>query len=362
MEGRSRINWVEKLVGGEDQLPADTASANLIGRIIAAAVARGASRPALLEAIGLTESVIRNQLRRVPGQVLIELFQAIEQQLGNPAIALEIGRDSQPHCFSDIGFSTRMLETLFLVLTSNIELQVLRQNLYRVTLVEIDDTVEIRWNILHRKADEVAAAVEFSVATYLRLAREICGNDLALKGISLQHRQRCVSGIYADHLGHVPVFEAAQTAIILDRSQCHAPSRNANPALYDEAGQRHHKAVEWAEAGHRNSALTYFHILTELNKSPVTLDRIARSLGVAERTLRRNLVVEGNPFRTLLDNSRKGLCDLYRMEGRRTLSEVAILLGYGELSAFTRAYRRWYGEPPSRNWGMNGKNGGRSKD
>ena len=108
--------------------------------------------------------------------------------------------------------------------------------------------------------------------------------------------------------------------------------------------------VEWFDAGKRLSAFTYFYLWTELNKTPVTLDRVARSFGMAERTLRRHLVDEGNPFRTMLDDIRKSMCDLYKLENKRPLAEVAELLGYGELSAFTRAYRRWYGEPPSKGW------------
>jgi AraC-like DNA-binding protein len=71
---------------------------------------------------------------------------------------------------------------------------------------------------------------------------------------------------------------------------------------------------------------------------------------MTERTLRRHLVDEGHPFRTLLDDLRKSMCELYRLENKRSLGEVAELLGYGELSAFSRAYRRWFGEPPSRAW------------
>ena len=50
----------------------------------------------------------------------------------------------------------------------------------------------------------------------------------------------------------------------------------------------------------------------------------------------------------LLDLVRKDICNLYFMEGTRSLSEIALLLGYSDLSAFTRAYKNWTGTPPSR--------------
>ena len=96
MEGQNQFAWVQKLVGGGVPIPPNTASANLIGRAIASAVALGAKRPALLEAVGISEATIRNQLSRVPGVVLNRLLVAIEIQLGKPAAVLEIGRDSRP--------------------------------------------------------------------------------------------------------------------------------------------------------------------------------------------------------------------------------------------------------------------------
>ncbi len=346
----NRATWVERIIGNADTVAHDTVSANLVGRIIAAAVARGASKPAILEEVGITEATIRNQLNRLSGQILIRLFAAIEKQTGDPAVALKIGRDSKPGCFSDLGYATRLLPTLREVLAANIHMQPMRQTVFRVILVETDDTFNLEWELFDNDPDLVAAAVEFSVSTYVRLAREICGNDLVIRNVQLRHHPRFALSKYVKILGAPVTFNADRTAICIDPAQCASASPLADIRLFAEAARRHGQAVEWLDAGHRHSAFTYFYVVTELNKSPVTLERVARSFGMAERTLRRHLVDEGHPFRMLLDHARQNLCDLYRMENRRSLSAVAELLGYGELSAFTRAYRRWYGDAPSRNW------------
>ena len=75
---------------------------------------------------------------------------------------------------------------------------------------------------------------------------------------------------------------------------------------------------------------------------------MAASFGMSERTLRRKLVNEGMSFRDLLDFVRNDLCTLYFMEDARSLGEIALLLGYSDLSAFTRANKNWTGTPPSR--------------
>lgn len=352
MVGVDHFLWVQKLIASSAPIPPDTASANLIGRMIAAAVARGANRPALIEAIGIREPAVQNQLARVPGQMLNQLLTAIETQLGNPAITLEIGRDSRPSCFSDIGYATRLLPTLYDVLNENVRMQALRQNMYRVALADTGTEVVLSWNLMGHEPDLIAAAIEFSLATHTRLAREICGDALQISRISLQHAPRCAPALYEQIIGYPVQFSAKQTAVHFSASQCRAPSPHANARLLEASRLTLDQPLEWLDAGKRYSALAYFYVRTELNKSPVTLDRVARSHGMAERTLRRHLVDEGNPFRTMLDDLRRALCGLYRLEAKHSLGAVAELLGYGELSAFTRAYRRWHGEPPSRNWQM----------
>ena len=350
MEGVNHFGWIEKVLGGGIPIPPNTASANLIGRAITAAVGLGAQRPALLEAVGISEATIRNQLNRVPGVVLNQLLVAIEQQLGKPAAALEIGRDSRPRCFSDIDFSTRLLPTLFDVIDANVRMQELRQNIYRASFAEEGEIASLRWNGLGNDPQDIAAAVEFSIVTYVRLAREIWGDELKISGIAMQHLPRFDRRLYEQYIGYPVTFGSKDSVIHFWTDQCRTPTPQANPELLATATACHWQPVQWFDDGKRMSALTYFYLWTELNKTPVTLDRVARSFGMAERTLRRRLVDEGNPFRTMLDNVRKQICDLYKMENKRSRADVAELLGYGELSAFTRAYRRWYGEPPSKGW------------
>jgi AraC-like DNA-binding protein len=57
-------------------------------------------------------------------------------------------------------------------------------------------------------------------------------------------------------------------------------------------------------------AVSYFYLASELDKSPPTLERMAASFGMSERTLRRKLVEEGISFRDLLDRVRQDNCKL----------------------------------------------------
>ena len=52
-------------------------------------------------------------------------------------------------------------------------------------------------------------------------------------------------------------------------------------------------------------------------------------------------------FKTLVDDTRRRFALNYLRDPGHTLAEIAYLLGYSEVSAFNRAFRRWTGSTPS---------------
>lgn len=77
-----------------------------------------------------------------------------------------------------------------------------------------------------------------------------------------------------------------------------------------------------------------------------TLDAIASNLNVSSRSLQRKLQEEGVTYQQLADSIRKSLALHYLQAGRHPVKEVSYILGYNELSAFNRAFRRWTGTTP----------------
>ena len=78
-----------------------------------------------------------------------------------------------------------------------------------------------------------------------------------------------------------------------------------------------------------------------------SLDEVARSLGMAPRTLHRRLHAEGTSFRGVKDALRRELALDWLAQGRRSVAQVATELGYSEPSAFFRAFQGWTGQSPS---------------
>lgn len=68
---------------------------------------------------------------------------------------------------------------------------------------------------------------------------------------------------------------------------------------------------------------------------------------MAPRSLHRRLTEEGTSFRNLVDAERKQLAGQLLGNTEMKQEEMALQLGYGDPTAFARAFRRWFGQSPS---------------
>jgi AraC-like DNA-binding protein len=73
---------------------------------------------------------------------------------------------------------------------------------------------------------------------------------------------------------------------------------------------------------------------------------VARQLGVSRRTLSRSLFAEGVTFAKIIEELRAALARRYLKDPALSISEIAWLLGYREVSSFTHAFKRWTGMSP----------------
>lgn len=76
-------------------------------------------------------------------------------------------------------------------------------------------------------------------------------------------------------------------------------------------------------------------------------EHVSAQLGMSVSTLRRQLQEEGTSFQRLKDDCRRVAAMRYLATSDLTYNEIAGLLGFDEVSAFFRAFRRWTGATPT---------------
>jgi AraC-like DNA-binding protein len=77
-----------------------------------------------------------------------------------------------------------------------------------------------------------------------------------------------------------------------------------------------------------------------------SLEEVAANFNVSPRSLQRKLSKEGVTFQQLADEVKQTLAKHYLRSGNYQVKEISNMLGYNELSAFSRAFKRWTGKSP----------------
>jgi len=76
-------------------------------------------------------------------------------------------------------------------------------------------------------------------------------------------------------------------------------------------------------------------------------DAACRALKLSRRTLQRRLKAEKTSFQKVLQEVRAVLAVSYLSDKRLKSLEIAMLLGYSNISTFTTAFKSWYDMPPA---------------
>jgi AraC-like DNA-binding protein len=87
-------------------------------------------------------------------------------------------------------------------------------------------------------------------------------------------------------------------------------------------------------------------IVKQLPSGLVTGQIVARELNMSYRSLQRKLAETNTTFKDLFEQCRHELAEEYILDNTLSMTEITFLLGFSELSSFSRAYKRWTGVSP----------------
>ena len=317
-------------------------------RLFAEALADlGVDSESILRSCDIDPAALDDPEARIPQDRFHRIWIPASERTGDPCIGLHAGERIHPHAVNLFGYLMLSSATLGDGLKRVARFQ---RVLTEQPWMAIDDTgafVRIRVGIEHGDAELRAIHAEYVSPLVLQVLSWVSEADIEPIEARFEHEARGEVSEYERILGCPVKFAAEQSDIVLTAETFDRPSVHANErfaALHQEfAEQLLASEKETRTAPHVRRVLA-----ERLESGAPGLPSVARRLGMSARSLQRRLSEEQTSFSEVLVMLRRDIAREQLERHDTPIAEVAYLTGFSEVSAFTRAVRRWFGRSPAR--------------
>jgi len=331
------------------QFPRSTYS---IGLMCAEAARHGMSVEACLAGTGVMPTALEDPSAEVLPQQEVTVAANILRQLGTqPGIALDIGRRFHISVYGVLAFALSSCATLREVIALGSRYSNLAFSLIDKQYEERRGEFHIVFGVDHLPAPLQQFLLDRDISALMNILVELFGRSLPIKRLEFRGPRPAHADLYRERLGLEPEFGAARNAVITDSTALDVPMPQADPRALRYWVTQLQELLERKKARGGTSGKVRDILLRQPGVAP-DMEAAAAELRTTSRSLRRQLEAEGTSFRDLVDEVRQTLAQELLSTAQLNVDEVAVRLGYTDVSSFTNAFKRWTGMPP-RDWRKN---------
>lgn len=187
---------------------------------------------------------------------------------------------------------------------------------------------------------------EFSMGHQIKIARELTGEAFVPLRVYLAHPRAADDAELVRYFGCGIDYVAGFNGLDLPQDFLETRVKTADPALLALLESRARAVVEELSQGDDLAPLREA-LVEYIAKGEPSAPHLAKAIGVSERTLHRRLREANTSLREMIDEVRKKMALAHLEDPRRSIVEVAIMVGYSDQRAFARAFQRWTGQTPT---------------
>jgi AraC-like DNA-binding protein len=189
--------------------------------------------------------------------------------------------------------------------------------------------------------------IEFWLVTLVRICRQVTNTRLAPRSLRIRHRRDETPAEMRSFFGCDIEFGADCDEVIFPALVASLPVVGSDNCLNDLLLRYAEEALADRPQVRAFLRSAVERVLPQLlPHAKASASNVAQKLAISTRTLSRKLRDENVAFAEILEETRAALAKRYLAERDLPVSEIAWLLGYGEVSSFTHAFKRWTGMTP----------------
>jgi AraC-like DNA-binding protein len=274
------------------------------------------------------------------------LLEEIAQATGDACFGLHFGERSNPKNIGPFAYAVLNSPTIAAACaTASRYLHVHNQALQPSLNVD-SKLAHFAFSYSNVGLDNPSQFSEFTMAGVLNTFRIMAGSHWAPREIQFAHEAPESITEHQRVFGAPVIFRCANNAMVMEREFLDRTIPAADHRLY-EIMNRYLDDVLHRMPREDGIVTTIQKAIGEsLKDGTPKLARVAKSMAVSPRTLQRRLEKHGLDFKKLVHDTRHQFALEYLKDEENTLTQIAFLLGYSEVSAFNRAFKHWTGSTP----------------
>ena len=317
--------------------------------LLAAISDEGADPDPILRAVGLERSALENRDGFIATATFAHMLEEAARATHDDSFGLHFGVRFDPKDIGALLYVVLHSETVGLAM-HNIERYVhIHNNAARVSVEIEGDRAHLRYHVVANGTTfSMRQHNEYSMGVLLSTFRMIGGDEWRPLEVQFEH------GPLRDTAEHSRVcrcpvlFGMPANAMVVQHDFLGRVLPHADPKLYrvlnqyvERLSSELPREMDWLAAV-RNA------IAEAMLEGDPKRVRVARKLSISTRTLERRLKEHEIVYSAVVDDTRRQFALTYLKDRKHSLTEIAFLLAYSEVSAFNRAFKRWTGATPAR--------------
>jgi AraC-like DNA-binding protein len=305
----------------------------------------GAEPEHLCRAARLEPNTLRDLGARVPESIVERILDEAAHRLRDPLVGLHAAEKSQPR--GPLAYLLLSCVRLDWAIRRCIRFSHLVADALRLELTRQGDVARIEVTYDGRTIRPTQQIVDYAMVA---MVKAVCAAMDVPQGmvVEFQHPAPVPADEFTRVLGCPVRFGCAANALLLPARTLAMPSRFANPLVAERIEAL---AVALETNALRPTVLDRASdVVHTMIIGGVRADRrrVARSLGMSERTLQRALVREGMTFKEIRDRAIWDGVPGLLSNPACTVEAIASSTGFADVAAFSKAFKRRMGCSPSR--------------
>jgi len=305
-----------------------------------------AGKDPILRAVGLDRSVLGNPEGFVASSVFTKLLEEASRQTGDDYFGLHFGNRFNPKNIGPLAYVVINSPTILAGIENGARYFKVHNQAAVLSLDSEGQRFYLRYQVNDSSVDSARQHNEYSMAIVLNTVRLMAGSDWRPHEVQFAHQSPAQITEHATNFGAPVLFGCASNALVIEQEFIQRQVPAADSRLC-QILQRYLEQV-LADIPREDAVVASIRkaMAETMREGDPTIARVAKKIALSPRTLERRLMERGTRFKQLIDDTRRRFAINYLKDNGHTLTQIAFLLGYSEVSAFNHAFKRWTGSTP----------------